>query len=265
MIDFHNHILPKIDDGSDSVEISLRMLSEAENQGITDVVNTTHFMHPKMHQKKVEYDYIKSEINKLQLQLDKNDIAIKLHFGAETLYSTDIIKYKTNKLVTFNHGKYMLIEFLTNHIPDSHRQSIYELKMNEITPIIAHPERYKMVQKNISIISEWLESGCLIQIDGGSLIGMFGKKAQKTAEIIITNKWCQIIGSDAHNDTNRNFCLLESFNFAKNLIGNDALKLVNDNPKAVIMGEKINVDVNYENLYYKNIFQRFKNKLKSLS
>ena len=51
MIDFHNHIIPNLDDGSNSLEMSLNMLREAEYQGITDVVNTVHFQHPKMAQK----------------------------------------------------------------------------------------------------------------------------------------------------------------------------------------------------------------------
>ena len=48
MIDFHNHILPNVDDGSKSLEMSLNMLREAERQGITDVINTVHFQHPKV-------------------------------------------------------------------------------------------------------------------------------------------------------------------------------------------------------------------------
>ena len=58
MIDFHNHILPCIDDGSKSIEMSLSMLNTALNQGITDVVNTVHFQHPKVEGKKNIYDNI---------------------------------------------------------------------------------------------------------------------------------------------------------------------------------------------------------------
>ena len=46
MIDIHNHILPNIDDGSKSTEMSLNMLKYAYKQGVTDVVNTVHFQHP---------------------------------------------------------------------------------------------------------------------------------------------------------------------------------------------------------------------------
>ena len=48
MIDFHNHVLPNVDDGPKTIEESIEMLKFASNQGITDVVNTVHFQHPKM-------------------------------------------------------------------------------------------------------------------------------------------------------------------------------------------------------------------------
>ena len=54
MIDFHNHILPDVDDGPKIIEESLEMLKFAEKQGITDVVNTVHFQHPKMDGKNVD-------------------------------------------------------------------------------------------------------------------------------------------------------------------------------------------------------------------
>ena len=57
MIDFHNHIIPKLDDGSKTLEMTIKMLKEAERQGITDVVNTVHFQHPKMESKNTSYDF----------------------------------------------------------------------------------------------------------------------------------------------------------------------------------------------------------------
>ena len=64
MIDFHNHIIPNLDDGSKSIEMSLNMLKEAESQGITDIINTVHFQHPKMEGKNTSYDFVIDEINK---------------------------------------------------------------------------------------------------------------------------------------------------------------------------------------------------------
>ena len=63
MIDFHNHVLPKVDDGSESLEMSLMMLKDASQQGITDVVNTVHYQHPKVETEDISYRRILHEIN----------------------------------------------------------------------------------------------------------------------------------------------------------------------------------------------------------
>ena len=59
------------------------------------------------------------------------------------------------------------------------------------------------VQENINIVADWLEAGCIIQIDAGSPIGLLGKKAKITSEILIKNNWFQLIGSDAHDNKNQ--------------------------------------------------------------
>ena len=66
MIDLHNHVLPGCDDGAKDIEESLSMLRVAYEQGITDVVNTIHFQHPKMPKINTDYDYLISVKNNLQ-------------------------------------------------------------------------------------------------------------------------------------------------------------------------------------------------------
>ena len=63
MIDFHNHILPNIDDGSKSLDISIEMLSEASRQGITDVVNSVHYHHPKVENVNISLEVIQNQIS----------------------------------------------------------------------------------------------------------------------------------------------------------------------------------------------------------
>ena len=81
-MDFHNHVLPNIDDGSKSLEMPLDMLNHAFKQGITDVVNTVHYQHPKVEAKNINFFTIKKEIKLLQEELIKRDINIKLHCGS---------------------------------------------------------------------------------------------------------------------------------------------------------------------------------------
>ena len=111
MIDFHNHILPNMDDGSKSLEMSLNMLRQAQRQGITDVVNTVHFQHPKMDGKDISYESIRKVIEALQKKLDNEGINVKIHIGSEVFFLPNLTELKNNPLCTMGDGKYMLIEF----------------------------------------------------------------------------------------------------------------------------------------------------------
>ena len=261
MIDFHNHILPNVDDGSESLEMSLTMLREAASQGITDVVNTVHYQHPKVETEEISFERIQKEVKTLQTELDNHDIPVKLHCGAEVFFLPNLLEIKDDPLVTFSHGKYMLIEFQVHQLPDIHKQKLFDLKMAGVTPIIAHPERYKPVQEDISIVTNWLEAGCIIQVDAGSPLGYLGSGAQATSERIIKNGWCQILGSDSHNNHRRNFCLHEAVETVQKWIGEGVKHLVNDNPKAVIGGNPIDAGFDYEPEEQSNFFSRIKNRI----
>ena len=67
MIDIHNHILPNVDDGSKSINMSINMLKHAFEQGVTEVVNTTHFQHPLF----MDIDYSIKRIESIKTELQK--------------------------------------------------------------------------------------------------------------------------------------------------------------------------------------------------
>ena len=243
MIDLHNHIIPNLDDGSRSLEISLSMLQHAAGQGITDVVNTVHYQSPRMDGSRVEYDLVKDKIDKLQAELEKQDIPIKLHMGAEVFYLPNLMELKDNPLLTFGHGKYMLVEFPFEQVPNGCREMFFQLKMADVTPIIAHPERIKPIQEDLSIVRQFIRGGCVIQVDAGSLTGSLGSSSEKASLEILRQNCCHIIGSDAHDDNRRNFLLKDALEIAKEILGEKAVDLVTVNPDKILNGEPIETDV----------------------
>jgi len=253
MIDFHNHVMPSVDDGPRTLDESLDMLKFAESQGITDVVQTVHFQHPKMENKNVEYDYLNKNIRRLQSELLKNKIKIKLHLSAEVFYLPNLLDISKNKLVTINDGKYMLIEFSNNIYPDGYENVFFKLQSSGVTPIVAHPERYRFIQNNLKLLELWIDRGYIIQIDAGSLLGHFGRSTQEIALEMINNGYVHIIGSDAHNSRKRNFCLLDGYNkinSVKSLDFSNKLKL---NANSILNGGKIvNLNDKFNNLNKKN-------------
>ena len=262
MIDFHNHILPGCDDGAKTIEESIDMLKCAQEQGITDVVNTIHFQHPKMEGKRTDFEYVSAVKDKLQDKLIEHGIDVKLHLGAEVFFNFNLLDILNNKLITFCNMKYMLIEFHTLSFPKNFNNHLYELALSGVTPIIAHPERYKPIQNDISIAEELINSGCLMQVDGGSFLGQFGEKCKNISEIMLRRRMVHIIGSDAHNNKKRNFCLKPAFEVAQNTLGDDASMLVKENPQKVINGENIEIlEIKNESKEKTSIYKKIIKKL----
>ena len=92
MVDIHNHVLPNVDDGSKSINMSLNMLKHAFDQGVTDVVNTTHFQHPLFMDIDHSIEKIESIKSSLQKKLYEKNIFIEIHLGYEVYYYENLLK-----------------------------------------------------------------------------------------------------------------------------------------------------------------------------
>jgi protein-tyrosine phosphatase len=254
-------VLPGIDDGSPNLSVSMNMIRSAAKQGITDIVNTVHFQHPKMDMIPITMDDIALRIQNLQKEIDSAGLDVKLHIGAEVFFLPNLLELKQNPICTMGNGRYMLIEFQVRNLPEIQREILFELKMSGVTPIIAHPERYKSVQGNINVVHEWIQAGCLIQIDAGSLNGTLGRSAQKSAIQIIQNKMCHLMGSDAHNDGSRNFCLKEGLAHVVALTDKSFSDLLIENASKVLKGELIQQDFIIPDSNKINFLSKLKSKI----
>jgi protein-tyrosine phosphatase len=238
MIDFHNHVVPKIDDGSKSSEMSLDMLRKSYNDGVNTIINTVHFQHPKMDFLNTEYQYIIDKTRKIEKLANSKGINVKLESYAEVYYQSNLVDLINNPLIVIS-AKYMLIEFHPLLIPHDVNDVFYELEINGITPIIAHPERYLKIQKDIDTAKKWSDKGYILQINCGSITGDFGSNIQNTAFNLLNNGLCHIIGSDAHNNNRRNFCLKEASKKLLQIYGSDVLDIVTKNSYRIYKGEEV--------------------------
>ena len=241
MIDFHNHIIPSVDDGPKTMEMSIEMLKEAQSQGITDVVSTTHFQHPKMDGKNTEYLFIKQKCKELQQVIDDNNIKIKIHIAAEVFYLPNLTQILDNPLVTIGKGKFMLIEFQTKVLPPNYFMEFFKLQKKGITPIIAHPERYFPIQDDFELCLDWINRGFILQLDCGSILGHFGNKCKDIALELIQLGYIQLIGSDAHNNRVRNFCLKPAYNKIKDLFDIKVVEKLKNNSSLLLDGKNLQI------------------------
>ena len=107
-------------------------------------------------------------------------------------------------------------------------------------PVIAHPERYRCVKDNPELLYRWMKDGCLSQMNKGSIFGRFGKKEQKTAEILLDHHLVTCIASDAHSPYARTTYLGDIRDFLIDFYGEERmLRLLYENPARMIEDKKI--------------------------
>lgn len=237
MYDLHSHILPGVDDGARDLETALEMARLAVDKGITTLAATPHW------DLVFDWKLIKQRVEELAVCFQQENISLKLVPGAELFMDYNLVNLSKEQIPTYNNnGQYCLLEFPMFEIPNYSDDVIFSLKVKGITPIIAHPERYKNVAEDPNLIKRWIDNGCLMQMNAGSVTGMFGERIQKISEILLEHQMVHIMASDAHSTGRRGFVLQEGADRVEALIGVEQKDLlVVGNPGAVVAGEQLEV------------------------
>ncbi len=196
MIDTHLHILPGVDDGPETLEQSLALAHALVREGVHTAVATPHYNDEFPQRPAAE---IRERVYYLQQALDHYNIPLRLFAGHEALIKPGLVEdIQAGRLATINGGRYLLLELWnTSWIPETERV-IFELRASGITPVLAHPERYRVFQKEPDRLAALLQQGVLAQVTASSLVGMQGTTARRTAEILLKRGLVRCIASDAH-------------------------------------------------------------------
>ena len=237
MIDVHSHIIPNVDDGSKSVEETFNMLKEAESIGFTDIIATSHYLPNYYETDSQELVFWK---DKLQELIKKCKANINLHSGMEIYVTEQMYNLIIdNKLLRLANSRYMLIELPMTSEVKCLEHLIYSLRSFNIIPIIAHPERYKYVQKNIEILEDYIELGCLVQCNYGSILDLYGKNARNTLKKLLKKNLVHFLGSDCHKQDTIYKIIPEAIKKIKRITGEKYFnKISTVNPKKIIENEE---------------------------
>ena len=200
MIDLHCHYLPAIDDGSQSMAESLDLARASVADGITHAAMTPHIHAGR-------YENIRSTVvsatNQFRLALADAAIPLQIYPAGEVRLTAEIIEMMEQDelpfLGTLNGYRILLLEFPYGQIPIGTEKLVRWLLDQQIRPLIAHPERNKVILHNIERIAPFVEMGCLLQLTAGSVMGAFGQAAQDCAELMLERRWVSVVATDAHN------------------------------------------------------------------
>ena len=195
MIDLHTHIIPQVDDGSKSLEMSIKMLELEVQNGVEQVMFTPHFMYDSNSEEKKEK--IKAQYHLLISNCP--ELPLKTYLGAEIMYNENLYQRieNGNEVFTLANSKYLLVEFPFHSPHYRIVDKLYMMVTKGYNVILAHPERYLYL--TIDDINEIKSCGILVQINTSSLLKDFGKEVYKRAITMMQNGFVDFVASDCHD------------------------------------------------------------------
>lgn len=239
MVDIHCHILPWIDDGASDMEEALEMAAMAHRSGVTDILATPHFRGDRSGLEQL--DRIRRRYDSLKAELANQDIPVKLHRGAEILCLPETGALAEERLLpTLAHTDYVLTEFYFDESFDYMDRMLKTISQNGYRVVVAHPERYGVIQRHPELVESWVRRNYVIQINKGSVLGMFGPEPQRAADALLSMGSVHLIASDAHSCHRRTPHMGQIEQWAHRFCTEScAAILLETNPRRILQGKPV--------------------------
>jgi protein-tyrosine phosphatase len=235
VVDIHSHILPEVDDGPKSWDVSVAMCQAAAADGITHMVATPH-ANDRYH---YDREYLKGLVAHLQGLIGDSP---KLSLGCDFHLSYDNLQdaLANPKRYVIDDTHYLLVEFSNYSVPQQTTDSFLKLGGCGITPIITHPERNPILRESPQRVVEWAEQGCVIQMTGSALTGFWGDRTRRAALWLLEHQAVHVLATDAHDTEKRVPILSKARDAAAQICGEEAAEaMVEANPRAIITNQAL--------------------------
>ncbi len=235
MIDFHSHILPNVDDGSKSYEETIQLLKEAKNAGFDKIISTSHYAQDCFEVPEYKRNGVIDELN-------EEENLPQIFLGSEIFLTFNILELLHEyKASTINKTNYILFELPLRHQFINLKTVLNKLKEENYRLILAHPERYSVVQKDFKFLYELQEMGVLFQSNYASILGVYGLSAKLTVKKMLKNHLVSFLGTDVHRANSIYPKVPLAIEKISKIISNEELEdLTTNNANKVLNNEDIN-------------------------
>lgn len=234
MIDMHSHILPGVDDGASDMDEAINMLRKGMGEGIERFVLTPHLRDGGDWKR---FDAVLRVFGELEEECAKRRLNAGIVLGAEVLLIPDLKQRLLDMpAVTIGAlGRHVLVEL--PHYQNAHytEDLLFDLRISEITPIIAHPERYGYLKIDTAL--RWAENGVMFQINTGSLNGRYGLRVKWSARKYLKNNAVHFFGTDAHSMRSHKLSYAKALKAAEKLAGPEAAIRITRTLPAMVLDE----------------------------
>lgn len=236
--DIHTHILPGIDDGPDTIEQSLEMVSKEFKEGVNNIILTPHF---KGRQWRTKVKELQERKEMLLEKLEDMNIDIRLTLGNEIFYTESTVdELKKEYALTLGNTKYVLVEFDINDSFERIEEAIQNLVYAGYLPIIAHFERYAALFNEEERVRELVEMGAYIQMNIYHLLGGPFNFKTKFCRKMCQKELVHFFASDCHNMKDRSPVMQTVLDKTQKKLDSKWLeKVLYENPEKLFDGEYI--------------------------
>ena len=192
MIDLHSHLLPGVDDGSRTVEQSVRVLREVGEQGITDVCLTPHLTASR-----AEHGVPAAHDDAFAVLAAVAPPEVRLYRGAEVMLDRPLgPAAAANRAIRLNGSRYILVEFPRIVPRDTVQQALRLVAEAGLVPVLAHPERYSSC--SVAAADRWRATGAKLQVDANTLL--MPRPRGERARALLGAGMADILAADNHGD-----------------------------------------------------------------
>lgn len=197
--DGHCHILPEIDDGPSTVEDAIKIAQILVEMGIKTVAATPHVISDVYPNTKKTILYA---TQKIQTALTKNNIALTVVPAAEYYAEYAFLELiEQHDILYFGPNKYVLFELPVEQPPMILENIIFQLKSAGYTPLLAHAERYRFLQKSPALVEKLKSLGVHFQINHPSFMLPKTSVRGEMARKLYVKGYVDVLGTDMHRAT----------------------------------------------------------------
>ena len=236
-VDLHNHVIPGVDDGAADGEAARAAVDALNHEGVQTVVATPHFDGSLT----LDRSALTGRLEELdggwaRLLDSAGDHGVDLLRGVELRLDAPEVDLGDARL-RLGGGQAVLVEFPYFTVPPRSAQVLAGLRRQGYLPLLAHPERYNGLDRELSVVASWLDAGVFLQVNAASFRGRYGKGAQSIAQELVRRGWAHCIASDFHARGEPRVAgareLIESWG------GTDQARLLfEENPSRLLAGEE---------------------------
>jgi protein-tyrosine phosphatase len=242
LADFHNHLLPGVDDGARTLAESIAHLRTLRSEGVTRLAVSPHLSGRLVHEAGAFHErlaLLEAAFEALRASCAGRDDVPDLIFGQEVLLPDAEMAALvcSEPRVGIRGTSYVLIEFGFD-LPEQPLAIVRAVLAAGRQPIVGHPERYRRNGEIVGIeeIRSWKREGAILQINGGSVLGDYGEAIEGLAWQLLAEGLADVIALDHHGDSRP----VSPGQVAQTLAARGAIEqarlLLSENPQRILSG-----------------------------